>query len=338
MKLSRRNVLKAAAAGATVGSFNILHFPADAAEFTYKYANNWVDTHPINIRSREAVARIREETAGQVEIQIFPNNQLGGDTDMLAQLRSGGIQFFTVSGQGLATLVPVCSIYGMAFAFHDYGPAWASIDGDLGNYMRDAVRKAGLHPLEKHWDNGFRHFISGPKPINTPEDLKGFKIRVPVGPLWTSTFQALGASPTSINFNELYSALQTKIVDGAENSLLGFNSTKLYEVQKYVALTSYQWDNYFFLANRRAWEALPQKAQNVVSDNFNKSGLQQREDVAQLSISLVGELKSKGLIFNTPDPMPFRTALQKAGFYKEWRDKFGQEAWSLLEKYSGQLA
>lgn len=337
MSVSRRTILKATVAGAAVPVVNILNFPADAAEFAFKFANNWVETHPLNVRAREAVAKIREETGGRVDIQIFPNNQLGGDTDMLAQLRSGAIQFFTVSGQGLATLVPVTSIYGVAFAFHEYGAAWAAMDGKLGEHLRDAVRKAGLHAFDKNWDNGFRHFISGPKPLNTPEDLKGFKIRVPVGPMWTSTFEALGAAPTSINFSELYSALQTRIVDGAENSLVGFYSTKLYEVQRYVALTSYQWDNYFFLANRRGWERLPKDLQEIVASNFNAAGLLQREDIAKMSVSLVEELKSKGLVFSTPDPQPFRSVLQKAGFYEDWKKKFGPEAWALLEQYTGKL-
>jgi tripartite ATP-independent transporter DctP family solute receptor len=338
MKLNRRTLLKATAAGAAISSVNILRYPADAAEFNYKFANNWVETHPLNVRGREAVKKIKEESGGQLDIRIFPNNQLGGDTDMLSQIRSGAIQFFTESGQGLATLVPVTSLYGMAFAFHDYDHAWAAMDGKLGDHLRDAVRKAGLVAFDKNWDNGFRHFISGPKPLNTPEDLKGFKIRVPVGPLWTSTFEALGASPTSINFSELYSALQTKIVDGAENSLIGFYSAKLYEVQKYVALTSYQWDNYFFLANRRSFEALPKKLQDIASSNFNAAGLKERADIASMDSTLEGTLKEKGLEFSRPDPQPFRAALQKAGFYKQWREKFGEEAWALLEEYSGKLA
>ena len=111
--------------------------------------------------------------------------------------------------------------------------------------------------FEKIWDNGFRQTTSSSRPINGPGDYKGFKIRVPVSPLWTSMFKAFDAAPASINFNEVYSALQTKIVEGQENPLALISTAKLYEVQKYCSLTNHMWDGYWFLANRRALEALP---------------------------------------------------------------------------------
>ena len=108
------------------------------------------------------------------------------------------------------------------------------MDGELGAFVRAAIAKAGLYAFDKMWDNGYRQITSSTHPINTPDDLKGFKIRVPVSPLWTSMFKAFGASPTSINFSEVYSALQTKIVEGQENPLSLIQIAKLYEVQKYV--------------------------------------------------------------------------------------------------------
>ena len=111
------------------------------------------------------------------------------------------------------------ALYGVGFAFKDYSQVWAALDGDLGAYLRRVIAKVNLHAFDKMWDIGFRQITSSTKPILTPEDLKGFKIRVPVSPLWTSLFSHLGASPTSINFSEVYSALQTHIVDGQENPL-----------------------------------------------------------------------------------------------------------------------
>src|SRR5260370_7451844 len=126
-RLTRRNFLAttaAAAAGSGVASFGILTSRVRAAEFIYKYANNVPVTHPMNVRSREAVEKIKEESGGRLEIQIFPNNQLGGDTDMLSQVRSGAIEFFTLSGLILSTLVPVASIHAIGFPFNNYHPAW----------------------------------------------------------------------------------------------------------------------------------------------------------------------------------------------------------------------
>ena len=179
-------------------------------------------------------AAIKTETNGRFDLQIFPNNQLGSDTDMLSQIRSGGVEFFTLSGLILATLVPAASINGIGFAFPDYDTVWKAMDGDLGAYVRGEITKANLVVMDKIWDNGFRQTTSSTKPITGPDDYKGFKIRVPVSPLWTSMFKAFDASPASINFSEVYSALQTKIVEGQENPLALISTAKLYEVQKYL--------------------------------------------------------------------------------------------------------
>jgi tripartite ATP-independent transporter DctP family solute receptor len=333
--MKRRTLLAAAAGGAVAAG---LPLRARAAEFNYKYGSNLPAAHPLNIRMQQAADRIKKDTGGKVQIQIFPNNQLGGDTDMLSQVRSGALEFFTLSGLILSTLVPVASINGIGFAFKDYDQVWAAMDGALGAHVRGAVDKVGLIAFEKIWDNGFRQTTTSTRPIATPADFKGLKIRVPVSPLWTSMFKALGASPASINFAEVYSALQTKIVEGQENPLAIISTAKLYEVQKYCSLTNHMWDGFWFLANRNAFQALPKDAQDIVVKNINQAALDEREDVRKLNDSLQGELKSKGLVFNDPDKAPFRDALRQAGFYAEWKKKYGDQAWSLLEKSVGSLA
>jgi tripartite ATP-independent transporter DctP family solute receptor len=335
--MKRREFLKITAAGAAAG---LPLGPAHAqnAEFSYKYANNLPVTHPMNIRAKEMVDAIRADTKGQVDIQVFPNNQLGSDTDMLSQLRSAALEFFTLSGLILSTLVPTTSITGIGFAFADYDAVWKALDGELGAYVRRQISKAGIVPMDKIWDNGFRQITSSSKPINTAEDLKGFKIRVPVSPLWTSMFKALEAAPASINFAETYSALQTKIVDGQENPLAIIATAKLYEVQKYCSITNHMWDGFWFLANGRAWERLPAHLRAIVVKHVNAAGVSERADVAKLNASLQKELTDKGLVFNQAKAETFRDKLRKAGFYEEWKGKYGNEAWALLEKYSGKLA
>ncbi|WP_316175400.1 TRAP transporter substrate-binding protein [Bradyrhizobium sp. SZCCHNRI1073] len=342
MSLSRRALLKASAATAVLGGIGTVAVPhvarAQSAEFTYKYANNLPDSHPLNVRAKEMAAAIKAETAGKFDLQIFPNNQLGSDTDMLSQIRSGGVEFFTLSGLILATLVPAASINGIGFAFPDYDTVWKAMDGDLGAYVRGQINKAGLVVMDKIWDNGFRQTTSSTKPINGPDDLKGFKIRVPVSPLWTSMFKAFEAAPASINFSEVYSALQTKVVEGQENPLAIISTAKLYEVQKYCSLTNHMWDGFWFLANRRAWEAVPADMRAVVAKHINAAAVKEREDVAKLNAGLQAELASKGLTFNQPNVAPFRDKLRTAGFYAEWKGKYGDEAWALLEKAVGKLS
>jgi TRAP-type transport system periplasmic protein len=339
MQLSRRRLL---ASGASIALAGAVAAPsvarAQQAQWTYKYANNLPDGHPMNVRAREMAAAIKDQTGGRFELQIFPSSQLGSDTDTLSQVRAGGVEFFTLSGLILATLVPAASINGLGFAFPSYDTVWRAMDGDLGAYVRAQIAKAGLVAMEKIWDNGFRQTTTSTKPIVAPDDFKGMKLRVPVSPLWTSMFKALDAAPASINFNEVYSALQTKLVDGQENPLAIISTAKLYEVQKYCSLTNHMWDGFWFLANQRAWEALPEDVRGILAKNINNAGLKEREDVAELNATLQKSLAAKGLVFNQPDPAPFRDKLRAAGFYSEWRTKYGDEAWGLLEKTTGKLA
>jgi len=334
--LTRRMLLTSTVAGAAASTFWIR--PSDAAEFSYKYANNLPVSHPMNVRAQEAAERIKADTGGRFELQIFPNNQLGGDTDMLSQVRSGGIEFFTLSGLILSTLVPAASINGIGFAFPNYDTVWKAMDGELGTYVRGQIAKANLIVMERIWDNGFRQTTTSTKPIVTPADFKGLKIRVPVSPLWTSMFKAFEASPASINFNEVYSSLQTKVVEAQENPLAIISTAKLYEVQKYCSLTNHMWDGFWFLANRAAWERLPEDLRVIVAKHINAAGLAERSDVAKLNANLQADLASKGLTFNQPEAAPFRETLRKAGFYSEWKGKFGEEAWAILEKAVGQLS
>jgi len=343
MSFSRRTLLKASAASAVSSAFlggigAPLVARAQTAEFTYKYANNLPDGHPLNARAKEMAAAIKAETNGRFDLQIFPNNQLGSDTDMLSQIRSGGVDFFTLSGLILATLVPAASISGIGFAFPDYDTVWKAMDGDLGAYIRGEISKAGLGVMDKIWDNGCRQTTSSSKPINGPDDFKGFKIRVPVSPLWTSMFKAFDAAPASINFSEVYSALQTRIVEGQENPLAIISTAKLYEVQKFCSLTNHMWDGFWFLMNRRAWQALPEDVRTIVAKNVNAAAVKERADTEKLNATVKEELAGKGLVFNQPDVAPFRDKLRSAGFYSEWKGKYGDQAWELLEKSVGKLS
>ncbi len=312
--------------------------PANAAEFNYKFASNLPAAHPLNVRATEAMARIKEATGGRVDIQVFPNNQLGSDTDVLSQLRSGAVEFFTLSGLILSTLVPPASINGVGFAFANYDQVWQAMDGKLGAYVRAEIAKRGLLAMDKIWDNGFRQTTTSTKPIVVPADFRGVKLRVPVSPLWTSMFNGLGASPASLNISEVYSALQTKIVDGQENPLAVIEAVKFYEVQTYCSMTNHMWDGYHFLANRKAFDALPADARTIVARELDRSAVEERVDVAALNAQLRGKLTTGGLKFNDVDPALFRDTLKRAGFYAEWRGKYGDEAWRVLEETVGALS
>ncbi|HEX3467287.1 MAG TPA: TRAP transporter substrate-binding protein [Candidatus Elarobacter sp.] len=312
--------------------------PARAAQWGYKYASNVSLDHPLNVRMRECWTAVSKETGGRLDVQIFPNNQLGGDTAVLQQLRSGAVQFFTLDGGILQSVVPVAGIQGVGFAFRDSAQAFAAMDGPLGNYVRDAIRGGGLYVHPKMWENGMRQITSSTHPIRTAADLSGFKIRTPAGELWVDLFKSLGASPGPLNFSELYGALQTKVFDGEENPYAIIDVGRLFEVQKYVSVTNHMWSAYHFLGNQDAWNALPHDVQAVVERNLTKYALLQRRDTQQRNDSLADKLVRRGMALNKADTSGMRAKLSSSGFYSKWAGKFGAQAWALLEKTSGKLA
>lgn len=338
MNLHRRTFL---AAGALVGSgaaTSLARAQGANAEFKFKLGNDLPVTHSVNVRLKEAVEAIAAETKGRVAIQLFPNNQLGSDSDMMSQVRSGALELATFPGTVMSTLVPATSITGVGFAFTGYDKVWTAMDGAVGQYIRAAIAKSNLVPFETVWDNGFRQITTSSKPIRTPDDLKNFKIRVPVVPLWVAMFKSLGAAPVSLPLSEAYQALQTKVADGQENPLALIEAAKFFEVQKYCSLTNHAWDGFWFVASGRLWKAVPEDVQQVIARHINAAAKKQRDDIAKANVDLQKALEAKGLVFNSVDSAAFRESLRGAGFYKQARERFDKEAWALLAPYLGDVA
>jgi tripartite ATP-independent transporter DctP family solute receptor len=334
--ISRKTFLLGAAA-AGVSTFAI--HPARAARrYVLKFGVDLAPDHPTTLAAIAAGKQIKAATNGAVTVQVFPNSELGDDTHMLAGIRSGAIQMMAIGDNILATLVPSAAIDNIGFAFKDSQTAWNALDGQVGELVRADIEKTGLHPMSRIWDEGFREITSGTKPINTPEDLHGFKIRVPPSPISLSIFEHLGAAPGTLNIAQLYTALQTKVFDGQENPLSNIETQKFYQVQKYCSLTDHMWVGYWVLVNGAYWNSMPAELQKAVADGFDGQATAQRTASAALNNSLQAKLQGEGLVFNTPDKAPFREALVASGFYKEWQGKFAPALWSALEQYTGPLA
>jgi len=334
MSISRRSFVGTALAGTSVLAFGRVQ--AQSAKYRLRYGTAFPATHPGVVRIVEAADAIKKQTNGLVDLQVYPNSQLGSEPDMFSQVRTGALDFMSTSGVN-QTVVPIGGINAVAFAFESYDQVWSAMDGDLGNHVRGEFAKVGLHVLPKCLDNGYRNITSSAKPITSPDDLKGFKIRVPGNPLWVTLFKTLGAAPTPINFGELYAALQTRIVDGQENPLALIQSAKLYEVQKYIALSGHIWDGHYIFANATRWNSLPADVKDMITAALSDAAVKERQDIQSFNEKAQAEMQGAGVIFNKVDTKPFRDALRAAGFYAEWKTKFGAEAWSLLEKSVGQL-
>jgi TRAP-type transport system periplasmic protein len=334
-RLARRDVVAAAAVAL---GWALAVRPARAATFAYRFATNLSVDHPLNVYLHECWDAVRRETGGRLDVRIFPNSVLGGDTAVLGQLRSGAVQFFTLDGGILESVVPVAAIQGVGFAFRDSADAFAALDGPLGDEVRAQIAQRGLYVHPKMWENGMRQITAGTRPIARADDLAGFRIRTPPGALWVDLFKSLGASPTPLNFAETYTALQTRLVDGQENPYAIIDTARLYEVQKYLSVTNHMWSAYHVLGNADAWRALPSDVRAMVERNLTTYALRQRRDTALRNASLAEKLVRRGMILNRADVSGFRARLTASGFYEKWRATFGARAWGLLEAHAGRLA
>ncbi len=333
--ISRRNVVIAGSAAVVGGLFT---GRARAAEFNYKLGLELLPDEPLPRRMMEACKAITEETGGRLQIQGFPNGQLGSPAETFSQVRSGSLEFLTTSYGIMSTVVIAAGIPSLGFIFDSYDKLWPAIDGELGKYIAKAVEaRADLVVFPGVMDVGFRQVTSAKRSMAEPKDLRGFKIRTPPSQFITSLFRALGAAPTPISFADLYTSLQTGAVDGQESSLPLFDSFKFYEVQKFCTLTSHAWEGWVPVANRRAWERLPENLREVVSRNFLKAAAQQRKDFAQQLINVRASLANKGVKFDTPAAGAYREVLNKTSFYPDWKQRVGNEAWDVLEGSVGKL-
>jgi TRAP-type transport system periplasmic protein len=326
-----------AGTAATAVAVNYVRKPGEAAQFEYKFGTNVPMSDPRNYDAVIMSKRILQETGGKLKITIYPNGQLGGDTAMLSQLRSGALELFTNSGGILSSVVPACDIQGVPFAFKTLETVYRAMDGDLGAYLRKEILAKGIVPMPMMLDNGFRQVTNSVRPVKTADDLIGLKIRTPPGKLWVDLFRTLGASVIGMNFSELYTALQTHIVDGQENPYIIEEIGRLYEVQKYLSITNHMWDGFWIIANQDKWNALGSKTQEIVTRNMILYAKAQRRDNDLLNDSLSEKLQRQGMVFNKADVNTFKAKLAQSNFYGRWKETFGPEAWGLLEKYTGKL-
>ena len=324
----------AAAAFASIG----VAVPARAADFNFKYGHDLPIDHPINVRSVEAFGRILKRTGGRLKITSYPASVLGSDPSMLSQLRSGATEMLALPGAFLNSVVPLASIENLAYAFPNRDVVFRAMDGELGGVIRDAIRTAGIVVFDKIWENGFRDITTATKPIRNVADLQGLRIRVSPGKIRVDTFQSLGASPTPIALSELYTSLQTHVVDGQENPLLLILQQKFYEVQKYVSMSDHIWSGYWTLANQDIWGRLPKDLQAIVADEMATATLKARNDNVYLNKSVRDKLGRLGMVFNEVDKASFKAKLVAANYYQRWKAEFGDKAWAALEKYANKLA
>ncbi len=281
---------------------------------------------------------VRKETNGRFACTVFARNAniAGSDPAALKMLISGELEFFTLMGGILGKEVPVTEIQGLPFAFSSHQQVHRVMDGELGNYLRREMAAKGIYGFPRGLlENGFRHISMIDGPIRGAGDLRGKKIRVPDGEMFTDLFRTLGAEPVIVNIRELYDSLKTRRVDGQENPLVVTEVNKLYEVTRYLSMTSHMWSGFNMLANLKFWNALPGGVRGIISRNVVKYVAQQRRYTNGFNRTLSTQLAQRGMLINTADTTTFRAPL--GPFYQRWKERLGSKAWGLLEGQVGRL-
>lgn len=333
-RLTRRVLLTAVAGAGTA----ILVRSARAAEYTFSQYHNQAASGTLHKNLTAMWDTIRTETGGRVEATVYAeNNKLpGGDPDALKMLIAGEIQFFTLMGGIIGTVVPVAEAQQLPFAFKSSAEAHKAIDGELGRYIGTEMAAKGMHLFPvAGFDNGMRQVAAIPRAVAMPADFAGMKIRVPPGQMMLDTFSAFGAQPITTSANQIYDALKTRKVDAQENPLAILQGFKLYELVKYVSMTNHMWSGFNAMAHPATWNALPADIREIIERNVTKYVRRQRQDQAALNAALRDDFVQRGLVFNEIDQSAFRAKLP--GVYKIWKEKLGSKCWSLVEAEVGKL-
>jgi tripartite ATP-independent transporter DctP family solute receptor len=337
MALSRKRLLALGAGAGAFASIGVLRWPGDAAQFSLKLANDQTPTHPMNVATAEAIKRISDASNGQLEVKLFPASVLGGDPQMLSQLRSGALELAQVGNNVLASVVPSSALLSMPFAFKNPQQYQSAAEGPLGAYIGAASEKIGIRKFETSFYGGFFEIENRVRPINVPGDFKGLKIRVPPGPIDVGTFKAFDASPAVITLAEVYTSLQTHLIDGIEVPLPTVRNFKFYEQVKYCSLTHHSGLSYILFANNDVWQRLPKNMQEILDREFNAAAAAGSKSMASQETSVEAALVANGMVINRPALEPFSQVIRASGLYRQWRDDYDPKGWDVLEKTTGKL-
>lgn len=327
MKLTKRSFLQgSAAAGAGVFMPSILR----AQALVLRWADGQPASHPSPQSAVRAAAEIKEKTGGRIDVQSFPNGQLGSSRDMVESVASGALTMVTEGAAQLGQFVPQISIIEAPYIWKDAAHMTRALKSPLIDELNKVlVEKRGMRMIGVNY-YGVRHLTSGKKPINSVEDMKGFKLRVPEVDTFRAMAEAWGARPTPLNFSELYLALSQGAVDGQENPLPTIASAKLAEVQKYLVLTAHIITPRLVIVNEAAWQKIPQADRAVIVAAVDKAASWQDNEILDQEKSLADGLAKAGMTVTTPDNEAFRKPVL-ATVPAKFESKWGKGLWDRIQ-------
>ena len=324
---TRRDILAAAAAGsAAIAMPSILR----AQQLVLRWADGQPASHPSPQSAVRAAAEIKEKTGGRIDVQSFPNGQLGSSRDMVESVASGALTMVTEGAAQLGQFVPQISIIEAPYIWKDAAHMTRALKSPLMDELNAAlVAKRGMRMIGVNY-YGVRHLTSGKKPINSVEDMKGFKLRVPEVDTFRAMAEAWGARPTPLNFSELYLALSQGAVDGQENPLPTIASAKLAEVQKYLVLTAHIITPRLVIVNEAAWKGIPEADRAIIKAAIDKAAAWQDDEILEQEKGLADSLAKAGMTVVKPDNEAFRKPVL-ASVPAKFESKWGKGLWDRIQ-------
>lgn len=287
---------------------------------TIKFAHSAVDSNSRHKAALKFKSLVEEKSGGKITVEVFPNEVLGSEPQMVEGVSFNDIQM--VAASTFSQYEPKVDVFGLPFLFETNEQAWEALDGPIGQEVFAGLLDDNLRVLG-HFENGFRHVTNNSKPIEKVEDLQGLKIRTPEMPILVSIFKSLKSNPTPMAFGELYMALQQGTVDGQENPISNIHASKFYEVQDYLSLTGHSYSPTTVAISDQFWQTLSSEQQKIIQSSIAEASKFHRNLVMEDEDKLLAELEEAGMKVNRPDIASFRKASQAV--YKEYGDIYGKE-------------
>ena len=272
-----------------------------------KLAHGLDTSHPVHMGMERMKERAEELSGGRLAIDIYPSGVLGSEVQCIEQLQSGELAMTKTSTAAMESFIPELGIFGVPYLFDDEAHFWEILEGEIGKELLAVGLDSGLVGL-CYYDAGSRNFYSAKKPIRSPDDLKGMKIRVQNSRMAIAMIEALGGSPTPIAFGELYSALAQGVVDGAENNPPSFESSRHYEECKYFTLDAHTRVPDLLMISSEIWSSLSEREQGWLQQAADESAVYQRELWAVKTKESLANVQAAGVEIVECEPSEFQAA------------------------------
>ncbi|ASK60965.1 C4-dicarboxylate ABC transporter [Virgibacillus phasianinus] len=289
---------------------------------TLRLAENQPEDYPTTIGAKEFARLVEEKTNGRYKIEVYAGGQLGEEKSVIEQVQLGSIDLTRVNAVPLAEFSEDIGVLSMPYLFEDEEQKWKKLNGEVGQELLSTFEGSNLVGLA-FYDSGERSFYNSVRPIKTPEDMEGLKLRVQNSEIAIDIVEALGASATPMEYGEVYSAIQTGVIDGGENNLPSYYTANHYEVAKYFTDNGYQGVPEVLLASQQLWDSLSDKDKKAFREAALESVPVQREAWAELVKKSRKTVKENGSkIIKVDDITPWREAVQP--IYDKYGDKYGE--------------